>query len=194
MYRPQAPALSSARRPRLRALLLSLALAAGAASADAQAPVISESQIKAAFLYNFTKFVEWPGEVFPSKSHPIAIGILGENPLVAELQAIVENRKVNGRTIVVTNVLTAADIVSTQLLFVGTEEDARFADLKSVAQDNAVLTVGESPSFAAAGGAIFFVQHNGKLRFQINMAAAERARLKISAELQKLATAVGRTP
>jgi hypothetical protein len=174
--------------------LLSLVLAAGAASADAQAPVISESQIKAAFLYNFTKFVEWPAEVFPNRNHPIAIGILGENPLVAELQMIVENRKVNGRTIVVINVLTPADIAATQLLFVSADEDARFADLKRVAQDNAVLTVGESPSFAAAGGAIFFVQQNGKLRFEINIAAAERARLKISAELQKLATAVSRTP
>lgn len=180
---------------RWRVLPLGIALlAAGAAIADTETPIVSESQIKAAFLYNFTRFVEWPDEAFSTKSEPLVIGVLGQDGLTAHLHAIVSGRKVNGREILVRNVETAADIQGTQVLFVGVTQDSRFVELNGSIAHAPVLTVGESAEFAAAGGAIYFVQRGGKLRFEINIASAERARVKVSAELQKLATAVTRTP
>lgn len=175
-------------------LLCALLSAATTVSTAAEEARISETQIKAAFIYNFTKFVEWPAEAFAGKTDPIVIGILGESPLTAVLTTIVENRKVNGRSILVTNVKTAADIERLQMLFVGEEQDEPFAELRSLVAGDAILTIGESTAFAAEDGAIVFVRANGKLRFEINMTAAERARLKISAELQKLATVVKRDP
>ena len=79
-------------------------------------------------------------------------------------------------------------------MFVTATEDRRFAALPTSYREGAVLTVGESPAFAAAGGAIAFVRQDGKLRFEINISAAERAHLKVSGELQKLAAAVVRSP
>jgi hypothetical protein len=165
-----------------------------AAAADAEDALISETQIKAAFIYNFTKFIEWPDESFPAKGKPIVIGILGETPLTAELGVIVADRKVNGRPIVVASVRTAQDLETIQVLFVSAVEDAAFGELAPTIASNALLTVGESPGFAAANGAIVFVRRDGKLRFEINLGAAEQAGLKISGELQKLAAAVKRAP
>jgi hypothetical protein len=175
-------------------LALGLALASGIASADSPAPVISESQIKAAFVYNFTKFVEWPDEAFADKSDPIVIAVLGETDVIADLEAIVAGRKVNGRSIVIRNVAVAADLAPAEVLFVPQSDDARFVELLPEIGSYALLTVGESPAFAATAGAIVFVQQDGKLRFEINIAATERARLKVSAELQKLALSVRREP
>jgi hypothetical protein len=175
------------------ALLCALSLFGGTVSAEDE-QLIKETEIKAAFIYNFTKFVEWPAASFPGKGEPIVIGVLGETPLAAELAVIVDNRKVNGRPIVVTSVRTADELVPVQMLFVSATEDERFGALAPAISRNALLTVGESPAFAAADGAIVFVRVNGKLRFEINMTAAERAGLKVSGELQKLAAVVKRTP
>lgn len=191
-------AIPSLRRGLARAARLCLhaalcgAFTGGAVHADPAETLVSETQIKAAFIYNFTKFVEWPSDAFPSKGNPITIGILGETPLAAELVVIVEGRKVNGRSIVVTAVRTPDDVASLQMLFVSAAEDASLGAFAPAIVDGALLTVGESPAFAAANGAIVFVRQNGKLRFEINMTAAEHARLKVSGELQKLAAAVRR--
>jgi hypothetical protein len=166
--------------------------AAGAAGAEDA--LISETQIKAAFIYNFTKFIEWPEASFPASGNPIVIGVLGETPLTAELGIIVAGRQVNGRPIVVTGVHAAEDLASLQVLFVSASEDASFGELAPAIAGNALLTVGESPGFAAANGAIVFVRIDGKLRFEINLSAAEQAGLKISGQLQKLAAAVKRPP
>jgi hypothetical protein len=184
--------LTLARYACARALLVGLLLAGGVVLADPEPPVISESQIKAAFVYNFTKFVEWPADSFPTARDPIVIGVLGEGALTIELQTIVADRRVNGRTIVVTNVQTVEQVNAAQVLFVSAAEDARFAELHAAVRNSPVLTVGESPAFSAAGGAISFVQQGSKLRFEINMASAERSGLKISGQLQALAVAVKR--
>jgi hypothetical protein len=177
----------------LTTLLCALFAFGQAASAEDE-QLIKETEIKAAFIYNFTKFVEWPAASFPGKGEPIVIGILGETPLAAELGVIVEGRKVNGRPIVVTDVRTVDEVAPVQMLFVSATEDEQFRALAPAISTNALLTVGESPAFAAAEGAIVFVRVNGKLRFEINMTAAERAGLKVSGELQKLAAAVQRAP
>jgi hypothetical protein len=166
---------------------------AGAADGAAAAPG-RECEIKAAFLYNFTKFIDWPAQTFANADAPIVIGVLGDSPCVQALERLVQDRKVNGRTIVVRRIASAAEAKVTQLLFVGSAQEAQFAGLEPAIESLPVLTVGESPGFATLGGAIDFVPQGDKIRFEINIDAAEHAGLKISAQLQKLAVVVHRSP
>jgi hypothetical protein len=161
---------------------------------SAPAEVPSETQIKAAFLYNFTRFVEWPEEAFAAPQEPLVIGVLGEKALTEDLRAVVAGRKINGRTIAVRDVEHPIDAVTAKVLFVSAASDARFDALQDSLAGRTVLTVGESSAFASAGGAILLVEHAGKLRFEINVTATERARIKVSSELRKLATAVRSAP
>ena len=172
------------------AALCLLALARGAA-ADVRAPAADEWQIKSAFIYNFTKFVEWPEAALGGPSQPIVIGVLGEKPLAQQLAAVVAGRNVNGRPIEVRPVRTAAEARATQLLFVSAAEESRYAAMRDELAESPVLTVGETPSFSVTG-AIGFVQEGEKLRFEINVDIAERSHLKISSQLQKLAATVRR--
>jgi hypothetical protein len=168
------------------------AFAAGEAVAESRPPSASEWQVKSAFIYNFTKFVEWPATAFTTPSQPIVIGVLGAATLAEQLAALVAGRSVNGRPIEVRLVHTAAQARTTQVLFVSAEEEAQYAAMQDELADSPVLTVGESPAFSVIG-AIGFVQDGEKLRFEINAQIAERSHLKVSAQLQKLAIAVRRT-
>lgn len=157
-----------------------------------QAEVTKEYQVKAAFLYNFTKFVEWPPDRFADAQRPITIGIVGRNPFGDELAKITGGRKINGRDIVIRLVTSEAEVLSADLIFVSAGEEEHLRDLTAMLQQAGILTVGESPRFAAAGGMITFVLERDKVRFQINQAASEQAGLKINAQLLKLATTVQR--
>jgi len=156
--------------------------------AEAQTP--KEYRIKAAFLYNFAKFVEWPAQCFASGEAPIVIGVLGKNPFGDELDKIVAGRKLNGREITVRIIETAADLPSVNLVFVGAGEEVRMLDKVQPSQRMGILTVGESKPFKSRGGMITFTADGDKVRFEINQGSAEQAGLKISAQLLKLATAV----
>jgi hypothetical protein len=180
-------------RPLHTLVLFALLLGAGGALADASDSPVREAQIKSAFLYNFTKFVEWPSGSVPGAGEPIVIGILGESALADEVRSVVADRKVNGHPIVVVSVQEPQQATAAHVLFVSAGRQPQFNAMRTTLADLPVLTVGESPSFAADGGGIGFVTEGDKLRFEINIAAAERARLKISAQLQKLATAVLRS-
>src|SRR6202165_3400686 len=153
-----------------------------------------ECEIKAAFLYNFHKFVACPARTFSNADAPIVIGVFGDSPCAQELEHLIKDRKVNGRTIVMRRIASAEEAKVTQLLFVGFAQETQFAGLKAAIESLPVLTVGESPGFATLAGAIDFVPQGDKIRFEINIGVAERAGLKISAQLQKLATVVHRSP
>lgn len=178
----------------LDSLLLVLLLLGLQAAVAADVPLSREYQIKAAFLYNIPKFVEWPAESFADASAPIVIGILGQSPLSDELKLAVKGRTINGRSVVVKKIETVEEAKASHLLFVGDETNQRFWQWRDAMADSAVLTVGESSAFFAAGGSIRFVPVGDKLSFEINMYSAERAHLKIRSQLQKLATAVRRAP
>lgn len=172
-------------------LLAGLVWLAGPAAA-AERVVGHEYQIKAAFLYNFTKFVEWPAACFADPSSPIIIGVVGQDPFGGELEKIVNSRTVNGRALRVKPIRTAEDVSAVHLLFVPAGEETRLRP--AVWQKAAILAVGESPGFTALGGTITFTQARDRLRFEINITTAERSGLKVSAQLQKLATVVRRQP
>jgi hypothetical protein len=168
-----------------RVLVLVLAGCAGAPLARAE--VAKEYQVKAAFLFNFTKFVDWSDASAPRADAPIVIALLGRNPFGDELQKVVRDRKVNGHAIVVLQLTTTVGAGPLQAVFVAAGEERRFERELAALQRLGVLTVGESERFGALGGIVNFTTVDDKVRFEINAAAAESAGLKISAQLQKLA-------
>jgi hypothetical protein len=155
-------------------------------------PVSNEYQVKAAFLYNFAKFVEWPAQSMPDANSPLVIGVVGENPFGDALDQLTKGRRINGRAIVVKPIHSAAAARSAHILFFSAAEDGRFAGMRDGL--GAVLTVGESDAFSRRGGMINFVFEGEKIRFEINVGNAEAAGVKVSAQLQKLATKVWRKP
>jgi hypothetical protein len=162
--------------------------------AAAESSVTKEYQIKAAFLYNFTKFVEWPADRFKHDRSPIVIGVLGKNPFGEELEKIVRDRKVNRRDITILQLQTAGDALSTHAVFVAAGEEGLVEKEIGSLTCAGVLVVGESERFCALGGTVTFTTAGDKVRFEINVGAAERGGVKISAQLQKLAAVVSRKP
>jgi len=190
-FRIRPPSKGSGRRSsiaRWSCWLVLLALGA----VPLHAEVAKEYQLKAAFLYNFTKFVEWSPGRFADETSPIVIGVFGANPFGSELEAAVAGRTVNRRPITVRMLANADEARSVHVVFVDTTGEAGLEELLAAAREAGVLTVGESPQFAARGGIINFTIEGDRVRFEINQAAGERAGLRISAQLLKLATAVRR--
>lgn len=159
--------------------------------ADAQA--VDELKLKSAFLYNFTKFVEWPTDRFANDADPIVIGVFADDATQAEIAATVLHRHVNGRAVEVLPIVTATDLQRAHILFVSRDEEPRYLSLRRHAQLDAVLTIGDHEDCRAHGGAICFTRQGDKLRFEINMDTAEHLRLRISSQLQKLAVVVNKT-
>ena len=172
-------------------VLCCLALTAGMASESPPA-TFKEYQVKAAFLFNFTKFVEWPARKFADGTSPIVIGILGANPFGPELEKAVRGRHINGREVVVQQFESAEAARSAHLLFVSAGSDPSIVNALRVLDGSSVLTVGESDAFTRHGGIITLVLEGDKLGFTINIDSAGRAGLKISAQLQKLAMGNGK--
>jgi len=159
--------------------------------AAADATVSREYRLKAAFLCNFTKFIEWPAARFADAASPVVIGVLAKNPFGAELEKIAQGRTVKGRDLVVKLLATADEAPTVHILFVPAGEEPRLAATDAW-RKIAVVVVGESPRFAPLGGVITFQPEADKVRFAIDLAAAQSVGLKISAQLLKLAVEVHR--
>ena len=172
------------------AMVLLVALAApalGAGEEPTPAPTPSEYQLKAAFLYNFVKFVEWPAESFSSPDAPFIIGVLGINPFDDHLERAVQNKRINGHPFEIKEFKALAEARSCHMLFVCASERRRLADVIKSVDDASVLTVSELERFLPAGGMIQFVMEEKKVRFDINPGAARRANLRISSKLLSVA-------
>ena len=150
-----------------------------------------EYEVKAAYLVKFARFVEWPGQALPSTNSPIVIGVLGENPFGAKLEAMTHAQTVAGRPLRVRFVETPEDATRCHILFVASSE-RRLASRITGQAPAAVLTVGESEGFVERGGVIQFTLENNRVRFLINPDAAQRANLRLSAKLLGVASAVVR--
>jgi hypothetical protein len=160
----------------------------------AQDAVFDEYQVKAAYLYNFAKFVEWPPECFTNSQAPLVISVFGENPFRNEFNAIVKEHKINGRDIRFKPVTTVAAATGVQVMFFTAAEDDHIAETLAALKGRGVLTVGESKKFIASGGAINFVRVADTVRFEVNVAAAEQQGLKLSAQMLKVAIAIYKAP
>lgn len=167
------------------ALVLGVLLSSGAAAQEA-----NEYQVKAAFLYNFAKFVEWPPEAFKGPSDPIVIAVVGKNPFGTLLAEEVAGKTLLGRPFQVREVTNAQQASGCQIVFVSSSERKRLEALFTLIGKSAVLTVGETDNFAAEGGIINFKIDAGNVRLQINVGAARRQQIRISAKLLSLAEIV----
>lgn len=182
-----------------RILLLWFGIVAGAATlASILAPrawgfPVSEFEVKAAYLYNFARFVQWPpnsslqGNEFP-------ICVLGRDPFGAVLDSTLAGEKIDGRSVVSRRVSTVDEAAGCRELFIGSSEIKRLTDILSTAGKMNMLTVSDLPRFVDEGGMVQFTLTENHVRFAINMAAARQAGLTLSSELLKVATEVRGKP
>lgn len=163
-----------------------LALTAAAGNLHAET-VADEYQVKAAFLFNFAKFVEWPQFAFKGPDDPIAICVLGRDPFGTALEDVVRNKSVANRGFVVRDVASSQEATKCQILFVTISERKRFRLLLDELKGRSILTVGESDDFTASGGIVNFRLKDQLVRIEIDAAAADKVGLKISSKLLSLA-------
>jgi len=155
---------------------------------------MDEYRVKAAFLYNFAKFVDWPAQAFQGPDSPIVICVLGQNPFGATLEETVSGKAAGGRNFVVKQVPALQTPGNCQILFVASSERKRFRAIRANLKGAGVLTVGEAEGFTADGGVINFKLEGGSIRLEINIAAAEYEDLRISSKLLSMAEVVRKAP
>ena len=179
-------ALVAALKRRLRAATLAgvcIGVVFPVLASAAESDRLDEAQVKAAFLYNFAKFIQWPTS--ENRPEALSIGIVGADRFRDVLGSIVNGKTVNGRDIEVRQVLNDDDVRAYHIIFIAAES-RRTADVIQRVAHAGVLTVGETPQFLQEGGVIQFYIRDNRVRFQINAAAANNAGLKISSQLLSL--------
>jgi len=144
-----------------------------------------EFQLKAAYIYNFAQFIEWPERAFAKADSPLVITVLGDSPFGNALDQVTKGRAVRGHEITVRYVQQPNAVGQTHILFVAPPHSQNPAEI--LRGLNGVLTIADSDSFMTAGGLIRFFSEDNKLRFEINATAAEKGGLKVSAKLLQLA-------
>src|ERR1700704_1304416 len=172
-------------------MCLTLALGAKAQALDSSDS--SEYLIKAGFIYNFAKLVEWPTTAFAQPDSPIVIGILGDDPFGATLDRIVADKKIDGRGFAVKRVKWSRDFKDLRdcnILFVSSSEKEHIESVIDAMKGLPILTIGDAPGFAKRGGIINFMLEDNKVRFEVNVEAAKHADLTISSRLLTLARIV----
>ena len=188
-------------------LALALILAPLAVEGWANSAQNREYQIKAAFLHNFIKFVDWPKEKAADSNEPITIGIIGKSPFGNAFEPL-KTKKLKGRSVVIKRFKSfeelkksgekdkteldrkIEDLRKCCLLFICSSEKENLGEIIDSVKDSSVLTVGDTKGFLEAGGIINFLMEEEKLRFEINVTAAEHAKLKIRSKLLRLAKRV----
>jgi YfiR/HmsC-like len=171
---------------RSAALLVAVLLSVAPVGADVMEDVrIDEYQVKAAFLYKFAKFVDWPAR--PARGTSFVLGIAGNERVVAVIDEVVRGKTVHGRPLELRMLRPGEDPRECDMLFVTIAEDRHVADLVRRASQGGVLTIGEGDLFLRDGGMIRFVADGNRVRFQINAAGARDAGFTISSQLLSLA-------
>jgi len=171
-------------------MILGMSLVFRATPGSAQVVRAPEYSLKAAYLFNFTQFVEWPSNSFISPDAPIVIGVLGEDPFGGALDQAIKGKAVHGRSFELKRFKQIGEMRGCHVLFVCASEAARLPEIFLAAQKGGILTVSDIDRFAERGGIINFYKENNKVRFKINLNAAERAGTKISSQLLRLGTIV----
>lgn len=159
-------------------------------STRAQSPTAGEYQVKAAFLFNFAKFVEWPPSSFSDASAPLRICVFGRDPFGQELRDMTNDRSINGRRLEVNHVVDLRDARSCHILFIASSGGTPVKQIIEGLHGASVLTVGDTKGFAEQGGMINFVLENDRVQFEVSRKAAEQAGLKISSKLLSVAKLV----
>jgi hypothetical protein len=153
----------------------------------AQAQTSDEYQVKAAFLYNFAKFVDWPAEAFSGSGAQLVIGVVGDDPFGGALDQAINGKSIGGHSLTIRRLKWGQDLRSCHILFISSSERKRLPQIIQSVRGASVLTVGDVDGFNQQGGIINFVLESSKVRFEINARASDQVRLRISSKLLALA-------
>ena len=148
---------------------------------------LTEADLKAAFLYNFTKFVEWPSNAFAAEDSPFVVGIIGDEEFAATLRKLLQDKKAHGHPFLVRRLTQNGEASACQILFVRESEMKRFNAIFESIKRLPILTVGESEEFLEFGGMFNLLFEDKQLRFEVNPGPAENAGLKVSSKVLRLA-------
>lgn len=152
----------------------------------------TEYQVKATYLYNFSQFVQWPPQA-TAASNSFDICVLGQDPFGSTLNTILANETIAGKRVAARRISSSQDAVSCRVLFISSSESGRVKEILNALGNASVLTVSDLPQFTVHGGMLQFLLMDDRVRFEVNLAAAERAGLSLSSELLKVAIDVRRT-
>jgi hypothetical protein len=180
-------------RVRIAICALTLAFAAQSRGQDLTVPEASEYLIKAGYVYNFAKLVEWPAAAV-EKDQPMVIGVLGNDNFANVLTRVVDGKKIDERSFVVKRLKgTDYKTCHCHILFIGASEMARAEEIVQFQSTASLLTIAETPDFARRGGVIALTLEDNRVRFTVNIDAATQASLNISSRLLTLANIVHST-
>ncbi len=186
----------AAARYRLRASVAPIAIAVpallclAAIGLSAQSPKPSEYQVKAAYIYNFGKFVKWPANAAASQDSSFAICVLGDDPFGSVLQSTLAGQSIGGRPVAVRRIPKPQDAIGCSILSIKAGEESHLKGILAALGEASVLTVSDISDFSNRGGMIQFVLEGDRVRFEINRASAEGAGLSLTSDLLKVAVAV----
>jgi hypothetical protein len=152
----------------------------------------SEYQVKATYLYNFGRFVKWPDTAPAGKGDSFSVCVLGQDPFGSILDSTLAGEALDGKPVVLRRISKPHDAGECRILFISSAEEKHLKEILTALDETGVLTVSDMPGFTRRGGMIQFVLEGDKIRFEINLASAESARLVLSSELLKVAASVKR--
>jgi hypothetical protein len=177
----------------VRRWVAGLSLAGRLACAPPEAPggAVSEEQARAGFLFQLAQYVQWPRDTFAGDAAPIRFCVVGQDALAPTLETIVQGKRIQGRPILVANLDHPAVLTSCQVAYVGYRREQQLRELLTRWPYPPTLLVGESSRFAELGGIVNLILRDGRVSFEINTAAAERARLELRSQLLRFARIVG---
>ncbi|PYV95690.1 MAG: DUF4154 domain-containing protein [Acidobacteria bacterium] len=152
----------------------------------------TEYQVKAAYLYNFGKFVEWPTRGTTSESS-FNICVLGQDPFGSTFGSTLGGENIKGKSVLLKRIPNAQEAVGCHILFISSSEEPRLKEILAALDKTSVLTVSDMPQFTRRGGMIQFVMDANRVRFEVNLTSAERTGLTVSSQLLKVAISVRRS-
>jgi hypothetical protein len=165
----------------------------GLSNVQAQNAHPTEYDVKAAYLFNFSRFVVWPARGAETANESFAICVLGRDPFGSSLTATIARETVAGKNVVAKQIVSPQDAGHCQVLFISSSEDRRLKQILEVLGTESILTVSDLPRFTERGGMVQFVLVENRVRFEVNSATTERAGLTLSSELLKVAANVRTT-
>ena len=165
----------------------------GASYLYAQPSNPTDYEVKAAYLYNFGKFVEWPAKTKASDDF-FSICVLGQDPFGPTFDTTIAGESINGKSVLVKRVTRPQDAVSCRILFISSSEETRLKEILAALDKTSILTVSDMPQFTRRGGMIQFVVQANRVRFEVNLTSAQRTGLTLSSQLLKVAISVKRSP
>jgi len=171
-----------------RRWLIGLATGLLAAALPAAAAEALEASVKAAYIYKFLAYVDWPPASFANAEAPQVIGVMAADAVEADLEQLVTGRHVNGRPLVVRKIVAGDSLEGVHVLYLG--RNARAPAVMPLVAGKPTLVITDAPTGLAEGGALNFVMVDGRVRFEAAPAAAERSGLRLSSRLLAVAERV----